>query len=237
MTENEIDAAELRRQEVAFENLAGAVRELLDATVRSRINASKVDALTEQVRAVSRTLLTDALDGPVGLQRSADGRLRDPANPVAGRRNAFAVPLKVHRDKESKRASASFTLGAPYEGPPGHVHGGVLAMLLDQVMGMIPALVGRPGMTGYLNVTYRRPSPLMADLGVEAWVDRTEGWKTYVNGRIFDGQGRTTVEADALFIVPKFARQRLAQKLDQPPMSDDGDYEGEHRNIWFPPVD
>lgn len=236
VTGNEIDTAELRRQEVAFESLTDAVRELLDATVRSRINASDVDALTEQVRGVSGKLLTDAPEGPVGLQRSADGRLRDPANPVAGRRNAFAPPLKVHRDKQSKRASASFNLGAPYQGPPGHVHGGVLAMLLDQVMGMIPALVGRPGMTGYLNVTYRRPTPLMTDLGVESWVDRTEGWKTYVNGRIFDAEGRTTVEAEALFIVPKFARERLAQQLDQAPMSDDGDYDGEHRNIWFPPA-
>ena len=236
VTENEIDTIQLRREEVAYEGLAAAVRELLDATVRTKIDAAEVDLLTEQVRDVSAKLLSDARPGAVGLLKCADGRLRDPANPVSGRRNAFALPLKVVRDKENKRASATFNLGAPYEGPPDHTHGGVLAMLLDQVMGMIPALVGRPGMTAYLNVTYRRPSPLLTDLGIEAWVDRTEGWKTYVGGRIFDSEGRTTAEAEALFIVPKFARERLSKKLEQHPMSDAGDYDGP-QNIWFTPVD
>lgn len=235
VTRDETDTAALRRQELAYEGLAGAVRELLDATVRTKIDAADVDELTAQVRSVSEKLLVDAHPGAVGLLKCADGRRRDPANPVSGRRNAFALPLKVHRDKAAKRATASFTLGAPYEGPPDHVHGGVIAMLLDQVMGMIPALVGRPGMTAYLNVTYRRPSPLLTELGIEAWVERVEGWKTYVSGRIFDAEGRTTAEAEALFIVPKFGRERLRRSLEQTPMSDDGDYDSAPQNIWFDP--
>lgn len=237
LNRDETDTAQLRRQEVAYEGLADAVRELLDATVRTKIDAAEVDELTAQVRQVSQQLLVDVHPGAVGLLKCADGRLRDPANPVSGRRNAFALPLKVVRDAENKRASAQFSLGAPYEGPPDHIHGGVIAMLLDQVMGMIPALVGRPGMTAYLNVSYRRPSPLLTDLGIEAWIERTDGWKTYVAGRIFDAEGRTTAEAEALFIVPRFARERLRQKLEQAPVSDAGDYDSAPQNIWFPPVD
>lgn len=237
-SQDQIDTVELRRQELSYEALAQAVRELLDATVRTKIDAADVDELTEQVRGVSAKLLEQAHPGPVGLLKCADGRLRDPANPVSGRRNAFAPPLKITRDKEAKRASATFNLGAAYEGPPDHVHGGVLSMLLDQILGNIPSLVGLPGMTASLEVTYRRPSPLLTDLGIEAWVDRTEGWKTFVKGRIFDPQGRTTAEAEALFIVPKFARERLSRNLHQDPVGDAGDYDGSSQNIWYkPPVE
>ncbi len=230
VTRSEIDTSELRREELSYEELANAVRELIDATVRTKIGADDVNDLTAQIRAASAKLLADAHPANVGLLLCADGRRRSPSNPVSGRRNAFAPPLKVKRDKDELRAWSTFNLGAAYEGPLGHIHGGVLAMLLDQILGMIPALVGLPGMTAYLNVTYRRPSPLFADLNIEAKVDRTEGWKTFATGRIFDAEGRTTAEAEALFIVPKFARERLERRQKQDPMSDDGEYEP---NIWF----
>ncbi|WP_153504525.1 PaaI family thioesterase [Cumulibacter manganitolerans] len=199
---DEIDTPALHRPDV-YDGLADAVRELLDATVRTRIAAAEVEALTARLRGVSRELLVDAHPGSLGRVRGADEWGGNPANPVDGRRNAFAQPLQIHRDYENQRAAARFSLGAPYEGPPEHIHGGVIAMLLDQVMGMVPAFTDTPRMTAYLNVTYRRPSPLMAELGVEAWVDRIEGRKTFVTGRIADADGRTTAEAEALFVALK----------------------------------
>ena len=201
--QDEIDTTELHDPEATYDELADAVRELLDATVRSKINAADVGELTEQVRAVSQKLLADAHPGPVGRMRREDEWSGNPANPVDGRRNAFAQPLEIHRDLESERASATFTLGAPYEGPPDHIHGGVIAMVLDQVMGVVPVFIGKPRMTAYLNVTYRRPTPLMTELGVEAWVDRVEGRKAFVGARIMDAAGRTTAEAAALFVALK----------------------------------
>ena len=200
--QEEIDTTEPHRLEV-YDGLADAVRELLDATVRTKISAADVEVLTGRIREVSRELLVDAHPGPIGHLRRADEWGGNPANPVDGRRNAFAQPLQIRRDFENKRASATFTLGAPYEGPPDHIHGGVIAMLLDQVMGMVPAFTNTPRMTAYLNVTYRRPSPLMAELEVEAWVDRIEGRKTFVSARIVDAEGRTTAEAEALFVALK----------------------------------
>lgn len=210
----------LREKERAYEGLADAVRELLDATIRTKIEPADVDTLTEQVRSINAALLAEAHDGPIGLRVSSDGRLRDPGNPAVGRRNAFAPPLKVHRDRETKRVSCEFNLGAAYEGPPQHVHGGILAMILDQVLGSVPPLVGKPGMTAYLNVSYKRPSPLGHDLTAEAWVDEVDGWKTRVKGHILDEQGRVTILAEGLFIVPSFAREHLSQ-----PMSDAADFD------------
>ena len=214
------DPEKLREKERAHEALTDAVRELLDATIRTRIDVADIDAMTAEVRQVSERLLAKAYDGPVGLKVSSDGRLRDPGNPAVGRRNAFAPPLRIERDKEAKRVSCQFNLGAAYEGPPRHVHGGVLALVLDQVLGSVPPLAKRPGMTASLDMSYRRPSPLQTDLTAEAWLERVEGWKTYVRGHILDADGRVTVEATGLFIVPQFAREALSQ-----PMSDAADYD------------
>lgn len=189
------------QQAAAYDELTDAVRELLDATVRSRVGAADVKAMAAQVRSVSAGLLTDAHPGPVGRVERAYKWGGNPANPVDGRRNAMAPPLTVQRDEENQRVSATFNLGAPYEGPPDHIHGGISALLLDQVMGMVPSFALKPRATAYLNVSYRRPTPLMTELGVEAWLDRVEGRKVFIKGRIFDTDGRTTVDAEGLFIV------------------------------------
>ena len=60
--------------------------------------------------------------------------------------------------------SGRVTLGKPHEGPPGLVHGGVVATLLDHVLARAVRAAGRGGLTATLTVTYRRP----VHLGVAA---------------------------------------------------------------------
>ena len=100
---------------------------------------------------------------------------------------------------------AEFELGPQYEGPPTLVHGGVSALILDQILGEAAAAAGKPGMTGTLTIRYRRATPLGALRG-EAKVDRVEGIKTYAVGQISDAEG-VTVEAEGVFILPKWARE------------------------------
>jgi acyl-coenzyme A thioesterase PaaI-like protein len=123
---------------------------------------------------------------------------------VVGLRNAVAPPLRIVRDREARTARAEFELGAAYEGPGGLVHGGVSALLLDQVAGEAASLGGSPGMTGTLTLRYRRGTPL-GRLTAEARIDRVEGWKTFVTGHIADAEG-PTVELEAVFVTPRWAR-------------------------------
>ena len=60
------------------------------------------------------------------------------------------------------------TFGYPYEGPPTCVHGGVIAELFDELLGMSNILVGQGAMTGTLKIRYRRPTPLLAPLELVA---------------------------------------------------------------------
>ena len=69
----------------------------------------------------------------------ADG-IHDWGNTVVGLRNPMAMPLEFTFDGE--KIVAEFTAGALYVGPPGHMHGGVIALLLDQALGTLSAEIG-----------------------------------------------------------------------------------------------
>ena len=210
------EALQSRQVRVDAEDaLADALRDLLDATIRTKVADDVLAAATEQVRELTALLSTDLHDGALGLQRQPDGRLHDPGNPMTGRRNAAAPPLRIERDDDAQTAVTTFNVGAAYEGPPACVHGGVSASILDQVLGAAATTTGKPGMTAYLNLTYRRPTFLFQDHTVEGRVIEVSQWKSLVRGEIRDAEGHVTVEAEGLFVVPRIARDLLS-----PPMSD-----------------
>ena len=75
-----------------------------------------------------------------------------------------------------------------------------------------------PGMTGTLTLHYRRATPL-GELRAESWIDRSDGAKTWAKGHILDAEG-VTVEAEGLFILPRWAREAIAAhraERDAPP--------------------
>ena len=94
------------------------------------------------------------------------------------------------------------------------MHGGVSALILDQVLGEAAGAGGKPGMTGTLTLRYRQGTPL-GDLRVEGWIDRVDGIKTYAKAHILGPDG-VTVEAEGIMILPRWAREAIAK------------HEGEH---------
>jgi hypothetical protein len=48
-------------------------------------------------------------------------------------------------------------------------------------------------------------------------VDSTAGIKTTVKGELRDADGEVTVEAEGLFILPRWAREQLAASGEPPP--------------------
>lgn len=206
---DDISEQELDRQRALYGPFTWAVRELVDAVIRTEVDDEEVRAVQAEVEQLTERLRKQQLDGPYGVRFSASGRGRPWGNPVVGVRNAAAPPVEVERDP-SGRAWASFHLGAAFEGPPGLVHGGMAAMILDQMLGEAAGAGGKPGMTGTLTLRYRRGTPL-GDLRAEAWIDRTEGIKTWARGQLMDAEG-VTVEAEGLFILPRWARERMQQE-------------------------
>lgn len=199
-----ISADDVERLRAVFEPLTESVRELIDATIRSQVDADTVAAAKAEVDAATARLRSQQLPGAYGLRVIPDGGRMAWGNVVIGTRNPVAPPLVVHHDASGKVWS-DFHLGAAYEGPPGHVHGGVAALVLDHVLGESASNPDSPRMTGTITVRYLRATRL-GPLHAEAAVVRTEGVKTFATGHLADDEG-VTVEAEGVFILPRWARR------------------------------
>ena len=68
---------------------------------------------------------------------------------------------------DADTADGRVTFPVVYEGPPGLVHGGFLAVFFDSVIQHHNCDVGVAGKTTSLTVTYRRPTPLLTELQFE----------------------------------------------------------------------
>lgn len=199
-----MDVDEFDRQLALYRPLACSVRELLDATIRTCADEETVAAARRAIDAVTAELRATQTDGPRGVRYTSDGRSMTWGNPVIGVHNAIAPPLEIHRDADL-RCWSDFELGAAYEGPPGHVHGGMSALILDHILGEVASAgLTRPLFTGTISCRYLRGTPL-GRLHAEAWIERVDGIKTYAKGFIADPDG-PTVEAEGVFIQPQWAR-------------------------------
>jgi acyl-coenzyme A thioesterase PaaI-like protein len=214
------DVVELSEEELAEERrvyggLSQSVRELAEASLRSTVEPGEAEKITAEIQALTERLRTSQIDGSFGVSLTRGGGVRGYGNAVVGLRNPIAVPLQIERSPEG-RAWAEFELNALYEGPPTNVHGGVLALVLDQVFGEAAAAGGTPGMTGTLSLRYVRNTPL-GRCSAEAWIDRRDGVKTYVHGTLRDADGEVTVEGEGIFILPRWAREQLEGAGIRPP--------------------
>ena len=118
-------------------------------------------------------------------------------SPLNGTMNPMAPPMTYEYGEKSITAKVRFHEG--YQGPPACVHGGIVAALLDDALGRTRHLTGRNCVTGSLNITYKRPTPLNADLLVNARIDEIHERKFVVSGEItYDGE--VTASAIGVFV-------------------------------------
>ena len=124
-------------------------------------------------------------------------------NPVSGVGSALAPPLTFRRADGGVAAEA--TLGLAYEGPPSYVHGGISALLMDQLLGSAAIAAGLWGMTARLELDYRRPVPLETPLLLRAAVTENAGRKVVITGTIAlaEAPEQALVEARGVFVTPR----------------------------------
>lgn len=154
--------------------------------------------------AQARLVLPDEIAAP---ERNTD----DPAeffpySPIVGPKNAVAPPVEFRLvDREFH---AEHVFDAPYNGPPTAVHGGVIALVFDELLGCLGAMLGVGGFTGTLTVRYRSLTPLHRPIRMRSWIDREEGVKVFIKGTMHTrdegaDEDRLCAEAEGIFIRPK----------------------------------
>ena len=210
----EMTVEELEDERVVFGGLAESVRDLADASLRTTVPAEVVAEVQTEIERLTARLRKEQIPGAFGVSMSSQGTVRGHGNAVVGLRNPVAPPLKIEHSDEG-RAWSSFRLGPLYEGPPGMVHGGVAALVLDQILGEAAAAGGSPGMTGTLQLRYVQATPL-GECSAEAWIDRVEGAKTFAKAELRRSDGETTVQAEGIFILPRWAREAMDEHHQRP---------------------
>jgi acyl-coenzyme A thioesterase PaaI-like protein len=116
---------------------------------------------------------------------------------VSGTANPLGLGASLRRDGDV--AVMEVTLGNAFEGAPGRAHGGVVAALLDETMGLVLAIHGKLAFTAQLDITYLAPTPVNEPLSARAWLARDAHRKLFIEANV-TADGVEVVTAKALFI-------------------------------------
>jgi acyl-coenzyme A thioesterase PaaI-like protein len=146
--------------------LAPLVREVTGLVLALEHEDPAVDRLLDDLRAAIAALAARVPADPaprLGLDVPDDRRpYLDHSRDVGTYNPAFPLyDIAV----DGPRATGTVTFPPAFEGPPGFVHGGVLATFFDCAIQHHNCDLGVAGRTASLQVTYRRPAPLGAPLG------------------------------------------------------------------------
>lgn len=141
--------------------------------------------------------LADELESASTMALGQPSEVRYTRSPLSGEMNPIAPPVTYEYGDMSITAKVSFHEG--YQGPPACVHGGIVAALLDDALGRTRHLTGRNCVTGSLDISYKRPTPLNSELIVEARIEEVHERKFIVTGEILHN-GAITASAKAVFV-------------------------------------
>lgn len=157
--------------------------------------------LTDRIRSVADEL--EAASATPEQRQEVNWRERRyvPNCPVIGRSNVLAPPAEFELLDDGTLRS-EMTLGLEYQGPPGCVHGGYVALLFDAAMGRANHHAGTTGMTLYLDIDYRSPTPILEPIVLTARQVRVDGRKVWTQGAVHAGD-RLCATAEGLFVMPE----------------------------------
>jgi uncharacterized protein (TIGR00369 family) len=134
------------------------------------------------------------------LERRA--RLKRPKNRCfgCGKDNAEGMKLQFVIDDENRRVHGTFRLPGRYEGPPAHVHGGIIALLIDEAMGKLNRPEEIVALTAEMSIQYVRPVPLRKKITIEAYPTEHNGRNYWRECTIRDEAGRLLARGKGRFV-------------------------------------
>jgi uncharacterized protein (TIGR00369 family) len=115
---------------------------------------------------------------------------------VCGRNNPAGLYLQFY-DNGQDEVFCDYTVASRYQSYPGIVHGGILASMLDEVVGRV-AIIGDHHhfmVSVKLQVLYRHPVPIETALKIRGRIVRLRGRLGKAEGRIILPDGKVACEA------------------------------------------
>jgi acyl-coenzyme A thioesterase PaaI-like protein len=205
--------------------LSEVLRRLNRLVVASVIDDEPLSRATKALEVIADDLEKTAAPGRrPRIHPDVNGTAQDffPTSPVIGLANPVAPPVIIEKVDGGLDGTVFFDW--QYEGPPGCVHGGVIALVFDELLGAANIAANSPGMTGTLTVRYRKPTPIRTELRAIARFEGRDGRKIRTTGALYHGD-ELTAEAEGIFIElspDRFFARIAAEQAQNPGAADPG---------------
>jgi uncharacterized protein (TIGR00369 family) len=116
---------------------------------------------------------------------------------VCGVNNPFGLKMKFYTTAPGV-VETTYTVAEEYQSYPGFVHGGIIACMMDEVMGRVfmPDGSDRFMVTGEIKIRYRKPVPILTPLTLRGRAIKDYGRVARAEGEILDPDGTLLVQGE-----------------------------------------
>jgi len=118
-----------------------------------------------------------------------------------GGANPHGMKLAFEANTETGRVTGRFKIGGGFQGSHGVLHGGIIAVLLDEAMGKVCRLSEVRAVTAELNVEFLKPIYVEQEIVVGAYQISREGREMRHHGEIRDSSGRVLARGRGRFVI------------------------------------
>lgn len=177
--------AATRRLMLAATTASGPEQHLLES-------AGRLDAISAQLEETQRRRMRRV---PFTEERLLEMRAGAPWRMFPY--NALGIPQSI--EVSGGEARSELRLQAVHEGPPGMLHGGFGAALLDAVLGVLVMAEVRPAVTAELTLSFHHPTPLDETIQVNGRIVEVRPRTIFAEGTI-TANGVVTVSARGRFV-------------------------------------
>ncbi len=125
---------------------------------------------------------------------------------VSGDPNLKRLVVRYWSRPSDQHFFGSAYFGPHAEGPPGHAHGGSIAALLDEAMGLCAWSAGHMVLAAELHVRFLRSLPLNSVVHVHAWMEETKGRRIAIRGELRGQNQERFADSSGEFAVISGAR-------------------------------
>ncbi len=119
---------------------------------------------------------------------------------ACSQQNRNGLHLSFQENPDNGSVECEFRMPRRFEGPPGHLHGGIIATILDETMGKVNRRKGIVALTGHMSIDYLEPVPLASKLRAFGWPVKIQGRKHFHAAEIRALDGTVLARSQGTFI-------------------------------------
>ena len=119
---------------------------------------------------------------------------------ACGENNPIGLHLDFAIDNKKQESSATFVPKAEHQGYSDIIHGGILALVMDEAMVKLAFQLGLNAVSVNFNVNLRKPAKVGDKLKVQGKILSHEGRKIKAEAKLTDARGEIVADATGLLI-------------------------------------